>query len=374
MSKTLQLTLPVMLHFDSEIPLFLATKERLEALGDKYGVPTHVGAFLPYMPGHSRKPASFDKQYANQQKHGLPIRLVETGIDSQNSLAYVPGNPTFRPDVRSEYESTLEQVARLRDLDPNPVDNLVVAPHIAAQVTDELKEGDFSRMGLYSPADFAKLRSQLFDQTQSRFGQLSDQARTLGLRLAIENAPPVTFADYGFWSGGSRQSKLELRYHGFNGLGDIVYISRGNQVIDLTHLAGAIDTPKAFTRNGTPTDTLFTVMGVSSWDEFSQRVGNYEDHLANAVGIHLSGVEGIGVRLGKDTPEARMWGGAGTLPNLLTLDQYASFVEFSIERGIPVAIEEDFITNDKPAAQLDYKEADEFLEPVLKRLQSRRAK
>ncbi len=372
MSKTLDLTLPVMLHFDAEIPTFLAAKERLEKLGAKYGVLTHVGAFLPYMPGHSRKPANFDKQLVNQQKYRLPIWLVETGIDSQNSLAYVPGNPTFRPDIKSEYESVLEQVARLRDLDPKPVANVVVGPHIATQVTNDLKEGDYSRMGLYSPADFARLRTQLFEQSKTRFGELITKSRSLGLRMAIENAPPVTFADYGFWSGGSRQAKLELRYHGFNSLDDIVEISEASQIIDLTHLAGAIDTPKAFTKNGASHDTLFTVMGVSNWDEFSQRVGSYEDHLANAVAIHLSGVEGIGVRLAKDTPEAKRWGGSGTLPNLLTPSQYASFIEFSMLREIPVAIEEDFITPEKPAAQLDYKEADAFLEPILKEVQFRR--
>lgn len=51
-----------------------------------------------------------------------------------------------------------------------------------------------------------------------------------------------------------------------------------------------------------------------------------EDHLANAVALHLSGVEGIGVRLSKDTPEARMWGGAGTLRNLLSLASKEEFL------------------------------------------------
>src|SRR3989338_3194458 len=133
-NEKLEIVLPVMLHSDTEPEIFLQAKDRLEKLGRDYNVPIEVGAFLLYLPSHSRTPENFEKQVKNQERYRLPIRLVETGVQRNNALAYVLGDTTFNPEVPSDLERTIEQSARLRDLDENPVENLIVAPQVGVLI------------------------------------------------------------------------------------------------------------------------------------------------------------------------------------------------------------------------------------------------
>ncbi len=370
MSKTLDLTLPVMLHSDKEIPTFLEAKHRLEQLGQKYRVPVRVGAFLPYMPGHSRKQENFERQITNQEKYRLPIWLVETGIEGTNSLVYVPENKSiYDPNKPADHERILEQVAKLRDLDPNPRQNLVVGPHIAAQVAklEDIKPGTIA---VYTPEQFRSQQKDLYEMAKLRFAKLENDARRLGLTFAVEIAPPATHADYGFWTAkdsGSRNS-TSTRYHAFNDLERILDISQNKIVVDTTHLAGALNLQEAFNRNSEDPQILFDVTGSSSWGEFNQRMGNFSDYLHYAVALHMSGVEGIGVRLTKGTEAARKWGGGGELPNLLSTEDYIGLINLATNKSIPIAIEEDFITPEKPLDRLDFREADAFLEPILNKM------
>ena len=101
MSNPLKIALPVMLHVDKEIAAFKEAQERLRVIGDEHGVPIEVGAFLLYLSGRSRTSEAFAKQLENQTKHRLPIRLVETGVQQANSLAYNSHDPTFKPEKLS---------------------------------------------------------------------------------------------------------------------------------------------------------------------------------------------------------------------------------------------------------------------------------
>lgn len=367
MSKPLRLTLPVMLHSDTEIPIFQAAGERLEALGAQYGIPVKVGAFLPYMPGHARKPKNFVNQIRNQQRYGLPIWLAETGIEGTNSLVYTPGNPIYNPEAPADHERILEQVAKLRALDPEPRAKVVVGPHIAAQfaLPQDIKPGS---VAVYVPEQFAQERDALYGAAKVRFAKLSKAAGDLGLTLATEIAPLATFEDHNFWDDGGRKVTA-MRYHAFNTLESLLDISEGRIVLDTTHLAGTLDAPDSFTRNNEDPTRLFLAAGVSNWDEFRAKTGSFENYLSHAHALHISGAEGIGVRLKEETG-ARKWGGAGLLPSLISNIQYAKMLNHAMANDMVVAVEEDFIDEPlKPKEKLDYVEADAFLEPIFKEMQ-----
>lgn len=372
MSKPLRLTLPVMLHSDTEIPIFQAAGERLEALGAQYGIPVKVGAFLPYMPGHARKPANFIKQVKNQERYGLPIWLAETGIDGSNSLVYAPGNPIYDANVPADHERILQQVATLKALEKSPNgDKVIVGPHIAAQFarSQDIKPGT---VAVYTPEQFAEQRDALYAAAKGRFAKLSKYASDLGMVLATEIAPLATYEDHGFWEGGAsdkeRRRVTAMRYHAFNSLENLLDISEKRIVLDTTHLAGTLDAPNSFPRNNEDPTSLFLAAGVSSWAEYKAKTGSLADYLPHAHALHISGAEGIGVRLSKETG-AEKWGGAGLRPSLISATEYANLLNHAITNNMPVAVEEDFITPEKPIAQLDFAEADEFLKPIFAQMQ-----
>ncbi|HLA23015.1 MAG TPA: hypothetical protein VJZ93_00585 [Candidatus Nanoarchaeia archaeon] len=364
MTKLLQIALPLMLHFDKEIEAFLEAKDRIEILSDSYGVPTEVGAFLPFLPGHSIKSENFEKQLENERKYGIPIRLVETCIQRNNSLAYVPSDPTYNSEKPSDLGRTIDHVARLRDLDPNPRENLVVAPHVGVIVPHDLKEGDFSIPGFYSVPDFVKMRDKIIDTAESRFAGLQELGIQKGLTLAIENAYLAVVQDSSFWQTGNRtedMDKYKMHYEVLNDLPNLSKISRGNLVLDLAHLVAMEEIPNAFSRNNFSPDNLFATMGISSWDEYEKRVGMQEEYMAQARAVHISQVEGIGVRLPANSEPAQHWGGGKTLQGLIPKERFVDVLKESQRRNLPVSLELDY--SFKP---FTYKEADDLLEPILK--------
>jgi len=363
MTKPLQLTIPVMLHSDSEPERFLEAKDRLERLGDSYRVPIEVGVFLPYMPGSSRKSEAFEKQLANQRKYRLPIRLAETGIQRNNSLAYDSSDPTYDRKFLSQLTEVIDQVARLRDLDPSPRRELVVAPHVGILAVP-MEEGDFSKPGIYSVEDFVNLKDRLYTAAKRNFDNLSRQAAEKGLVLAIENAYPMAWENASFWQTGERQGTFGPTYQAFNDLRSLLDLSNGNLVLDLAHLVSISDLPNQFARsqNHFP-DEMFKVMGIDSWDSFLLAVGKKEDYFPSTRALHISQADGVGVRVSKDSTDAMVWGGAKRLPPLISNAEHAEVLRKAMERDLPVNIEEDYSFN-----PLNFLEADAFLEPILQEL------
>tara|TARA_Y100000310_G_scaffold167546_2_gene167414 strand:- start:54656 stop:55753 length:1098 start_codon:yes stop_codon:yes gene_type:complete len=361
MDNLLKLALPVMLHEEGEIQAFLKAKERIEGLGEEHGVPIDVGAFLLYLPGCSRTPESFEAQVENQRKHKLPIRLVETGVQRENSLAYAEGDPRFDLEKSSDLEIVIDQAARLRDLDPNPSERLVVSTQVGVYIVD-IDEGDFSKPGFYSPKDFFENREFVFDNVKNRFAELKDFAARKSIVFALENVLPADVQDSNYWhvGDGSGSRNFELHYAPFTGLNSVLAISQGNLVFDVAHLVASIKLPNQFTSNGIYTGTLFDTMGVSSWGVYHNALGKLDDYLDRALAVHISQVEGIGLRLPAGTDEARHWGGGGELPPLISVETHRHILRNAQERGLPVALEPDY--GFKP---LNYKEADELLEPIL---------
>lgn len=357
MSK-IQVTLPVMIHFEKEIETFLEARRRIEKLGDDCGVPIEVGAFVPFMPHHARTPENFAKQLANQEKHRLPIRLVETGIYDTNALSYVPGNPTYNFDKPSDLARTIDQSARLRDLDPTAPQQLVVAPHVGIFVLESVGEGDFSHPSIYSVSDFVKLRDTLYSQTKGNFAQLRGRAADLGLKLAIESSHLACFENVRFWQ--KQESAPEMGYQVFNDFEGLVGLSDGDIVLDANHLAVNRNVPGRFKSNNYDPRNLFATMDASSWAEYDARVGSINDYLSSTRALHISPTDGIGVRLKPGTEEGKRWGD-GTGPDTTNSEAYNLLLRTARERELPVAIEGDYNLN-----PLTYSEADEFLEPVLR--------
>ncbi len=365
MSDELKLTLPVMIQSKSEIEIFLAAKERLESLGERNGLSVKVGAFLPFMPSFSRTPRSFDEQIENQKNYGLPIWLVETGIQKNNCLSYVDGDPTYDPDVPSDLERVIDQAAILRDLDPNPVGSLVVAPHVGILVAD-IPEGDFSRPCFYSPKDFVRLREVLFDTAKERFARLREQADRRGLTLALENAYLAVVQDSSYWQTSvkaTEEDRFTMHHEVFNDLQSLTEISQGNLVFDAAHFAATTNVSAQFEKNRevVKPDVLFATMGISTWREYKEKVGKQEDYLNKAHAIHASNVEGIGVRIPADTRLAQRWGGGGALPTMISTEDYQDIFRIAQERGLPVGIEQEYDRD-----HLNYREADDFLEPIFR--------
>lgn len=357
MSRKLQVTLPVMLHFEKEIETFLEAKKRLEAIGDRTGVPLEVGAFLPFMPNHSRKPESFDKQLENQKKYHLPIRLVETGVYHKNALSYAEDNPTYDFTKPSDLERTIMHVAKLRDLDLTAYGKLVVAPHMGILVIDSIKEGDFSNPSIFSFRDFMCNKEFLYQKSKAEFTRLSNIASALRLKLAIEPAHLACVENVFHYQ--DKKGSHEMVHQVFNDLTSLLDISRGHLVLDANHLAVNRNVPARFKMNGYDPAALFATMGISSWDEYIKRVGEVKDYLPHAHGVHISSVDGIGVRLKPGTENGRLWGD-GTGPDTTRTADYNLMLRTAQERGLPVAIEQEYEL--KP---LTYREADLFLEPVL---------
>ncbi|MDP4039126.1 MAG: hypothetical protein Q8P57_00920 [Candidatus Pacearchaeota archaeon] len=362
MKQKLQITLPVMMHFDAEIQTFLEAKSRLESIGDGVGVPLEVGAFLPFMPAHSRKPESFEKQLRNQEIHKLPIRLVETGIYHTNALSYVPGNPTYDAEKPSDLERVVIQGAKMRDLDSTAPKALVVAPHVGIFVIGSLAEGDFSHPSIYSVADFVKLRERLLQDSKQEFDRLEGVASGLGLQLAVESSHLACMQDdLRYWEKGTH-GYTPLRQIDYQVLNDIVslkHISSGNLVLDANHLAVNQNVPRRFKDNGYDPSHLFSTMNISSWEEYGEKTGEVADYLPLSHAIHISPVDGIGVRL-EGTEEGKLWGD-GTGPDTTSRESYKLLLDEAHRRNLPVALEPEFGL--KP---LTYREADEFLEPVLR--------
>lgn len=361
MEKPLQLALPLMLHSESEIPAFVKAQERLRKIGNEEGVPLNTGAFLLFLPSHSRKPESFEKQLENQRTHRLPIRIVETGVQRQNSLSYDPRDPTYDPTLSSDLERTLEHVALLRDLDPTAPSRLVVAPHVGILVFDSLKKGDFSRPGFYSINDFVELREDLFGRAQERFGKLADKAGRLGLRLALENTYSAVFENIGFWQrqGGG----FEMDYQVFNDFPSLDSISGGSLVFDSAHFAAMHALPASFQANQDVIHpgTLFKTLNISSWQVFQERAGTVRDYLDRSHGLHLSPTDGPGIRVPAGSEDGRRWGD-GTGPDLTPPESYNLYVQTARDRGLPVAIEVDYNVKDP---NFDFSEADPFVRSLL---------
>ncbi len=361
MVKTIELTLPVMLHSDKEPPVFLEAKQRIEAIGAELGLPIKVSAFLPFLPGKSRTSEGFASQLENQRRHRLPIALVETGVQQTNALSYVPTDPTFDSNKPSDLERTIEQAARLRDLDPSPKKGLVIAPHVGVLVADSIARGDFSRPSFYSVPDFVERRERIYGAAKERFAQLSDLAKKNGLRLGIENAYLAVVEDSSFWKDQTSTGRVQLHYQVFNDLSSLVEISRGNVVFDAAHLAAMTNVPARFEANKglVKPDGLFATMGISSWDEYSHKVGSASDYLERSIAAHISQTDGIGVRLKPGTEDGRLWG-CGEGPDLTSVSTYHSILKAAQERGMPVGIEQDF-----KFSPLTYTEADPFLRLIL---------
>jgi len=368
MPKPIQITLPVMLNSAPEVETFLSAKERIEALGTKYSVPVEVGAFLPFMPGFARKPDAYEAQLANQAKYRLPIRLVETGIQRQNSLAYAEGvDPTYNPEVTSDLNDVVDQVARLRDLDPNPLENLVVAPHIGILAVN-LDQGDYSIPGFLSVKDFADRREKLLVQATNRFGELRKRGESLGLDVCLENAYLASFQNSSYWQTQSRpteESSFDIVYETLNDLPSLLQISQGNIVFDLAHLAAMQNIPAQFAENKDVMlhDDLFSTMNISSWEEYNIRVGHLDHYLVSAQAVHISQVEGIGVRLPQGSEAARRWGGGGERLTLISPETFNRVVTFARDHNLPIGLEPDYSFD-----PLTFKEADRLLEPILKNI------
>ncbi|MEK6896307.1 MAG: hypothetical protein AABX12_02505 [Nanoarchaeota archaeon] len=359
MNQPLKITLPVMLHVDEEIAAFKQAQERLKVVGDAHGVPIEVGAFLLYLPGRSRTPEAFAKQRENQAKHRLPIRLVETGVQQANSLVYSPNNPTFRPDKLSDLERTLEQVAVLRDLDPTASGSLVVAPHVGLLVVDSLKQGDFRLPSYYSVPDFVARREQLYNTAKDRFAQLHQFGSSRGLQLALENTYSAVFENAGFWEKNPKDSALNfgMNYQAFQDFASLKDISQGNIVLDLNHLTAMQNIPARFKRNADviSPNSLFAVLGISSWDEFTAKAGAIGDYLPYTKAFHFSPTDGLGIRVPKGSHEGARWGD-GTGPDLTDVKTYKLCIKTARERGLPAAIEADYAFS-----PLNFREADDFL-------------
>jgi len=364
MEKPLQIVLPVMLHFEEEVKTFRAAQQRLEALGQRYNIPINVGAFLLYLPAHSRKPESFAAQRKNQEKYGLPIRLVETGVEKANSLSYVKGDPTYNPEVQSDIDKVIEQVARLRDLDPHPLDSLVVAPQVGTKVLPALSEGDFSIPSFYSLKDFLNIKGILYQNARSTFDSLSTLAKKEGLVLALENAFPAVVENFDYWHDKSESpsAKHILHYQVFNDLKSLEDISGRKLVFDVAHFAAALSTLRLFEQNKdiVSYDALFATMGISSWSEYFNKIGELGDYLKQARAVHISQTDGIGIKVPSGTEEARRWGGAGELMPLVSPEVYHRVLKIAQQQGLPVSIEPEY--SFKP---LTYQEADNLLEPIL---------
>jgi hypothetical protein len=357
MVKSLKIALPVMLHADNEISAFKEAKERIEALGGKYGMPIDVGVFALYLPGRSRTQEAFQKQLENQQTHRLPIYLVETGVQQANALAYGPQDQTFNPNRLSDLEQTIDHVATLRDLDPTASNNLVVAPHVGTLVVDSLSKGDFTRPSIYSLQDFLSYRDQIYDAAKSRFNELASRASKLGLRLAIENTYSAVFENTGFWETRPKDAPpaFGMNYQVFQDHASLVDLSQGNLVLDLNHLMAMDNIHTRFKTNGFNPDVLFATLGINNWNEFESKAGSINDYLPHTRAFHLSSTDGIGIRVPKGSPEGVLWGD-GTGPDLTSPEEYNLCIDHARENGLPVSIEVDY--SFKP---LTFREADEFL-------------
>ena len=364
--KPLNITLPVMLHKEQEISAFKEAQGRLKALGERYNVPIEVGAFLLYLPGSSRTPEAFAQQIKNQTTHRLPIRLVETGVQQANSLAYSSNDPTFKPDIPSGLERTLEQAAVLRDLDPTASGKLVVAPQVGVLVIDSLKQGDFSFPSGYSVPDFLEHRDQLYQRAKELFDQLRQLGSRRGLDIAIENTFSAVFEPIGSWEKTPKDQppKLGINYQVFQDRASLVDLSQGNLVLDAGHLAAMQNIPARFKQNEDIIKpyALFATLGISTWEEFPAKVGTIADYLQYTRAFHLSPTDGLGIRVHIGSPEGKRWGD-GTGPDLITPEIYSTCLNHASANSRPVAIEVDYSL--KP---LTYKEADTFLEARLQAL------
>ena len=104
-------------------------------------------------------------------------------------------------------------------------------------------------------------------------------------------------------------------------------------------------------------------MGITSWEEYIARVGEAKDYLSYLHAMHISPVDGIGIRLEPGTEAGRMWGD-GTGPDTTSRETYKLLLDEAHRRNLPVAVECEYITPRKKI--VDYLEADAFLETVLR--------
>ncbi len=360
MKGKLQLALPVVLNNESEPIAFLAAKERIEALAGKFNVPVEVGAFLAFMPGFARNPANFEKQVENQKKHRLPIRLVETGVQGNNSLAYIPEDPTYNLNMSSQLESVIIQAARLRNLDPTAPERLVIAPHVGVQTVVgyngnvPIAKGDFSIPGVYSPEDFEEQEDKIHNRVQENFNKLETIGRKLGLQLAIENAPPIEVKNNHLRPG--------LNYHllPFNERDELDSISNGSLVLDVSHLAISNFTPDQIIGNNAVQGerALFEMMNINNWVAYRNLIGKAESYFPSVKALHMSQASGIGFDL-PSGPEYDKWGGKGTGEGLLSMQDFHKYFDFARRNNLPISVEEVYDTKN-----LTYLEADRFLEPI----------
>ncbi len=288
--------------------------------------------------------------------------MVETGIHRNNSLSYVPEDPTYNPDIPSDLERTIEQTAKLRELDPNPSESLVIAPHVGTIVIG-IQKTDFSIPCFYSPEYFVEHREEIINNSTNRFSQLQNMAKGKGLILAVENAYLAAVEDVTCWwmKSDSNLNKYQMHYQVLNDFNSLKKISKGNMVFDMAHFWAMINLPLQFEKNrdiASP-NILFATMKISSWHEYWGKICMSEDYLKQSHAIHISQTEGIGFKLPAGSEVAKRWSEEGNA--LIPSQAFLSILKTAQERRLPVAIEQDYSLN-----PLDYKEADYFLEPIFK--------
>jgi hypothetical protein len=371
MSKPLSINLPVLLQFGKEVEAFRKAKDRIEELGSSVGVPIEVGAFSIFMPKPARTEKGYEAQFESQKKNRLPIRIVETGIYGSNALSYTRGSETYKLGRPSNQEDVLDQTARLRDLDQTAPERLVVAPHIGIFVSESVEEGNLKNPALYSVQDFLKNRKDILDRSKETFTGLEKRATELGLRLALEMSSPANYETIGDWENEQatsertgKESNNSLVYKPFEVLRPLMQVSGKSIVLDAGHIGASRNIETRFTANDQSPDKLFEMMNVSSWGEFNRGVGTNEDYLPRTHGIHISPTDGIGVRL-EGTEEGRLWGD-GTGQDLTSMSDYMLLLRTAIDKDLPIAVEPEFNFKPSNGEPFAFKEADAFLEPILK--------
>ena len=368
MDKTLHLALPVMLHDEVEIAAFKEAQDRIRRLGDQYSVETKVGAFLPYMPGFSRKPRNLALAVENQAIHQLPLAAAEPPIYGQHSLFYGPGALTYDESKPSGLVGIIDQVGKVLEVTKNAPSNLILAPHLGPMVTPLIQRGDFSKPGVFSPEDFDFYRDRIWRATTERFSDLKQYAKAKGVNLGVEYAPLVTHEihpDVNKDVTGQYIIPLNTWFELNNPL------FKGSIVFDVAHWAASHKLREFYESDRVPKEErdklkndLFRTLAVNDWDEYQEGVGGSPSYIDSMGAAHISQADGIGFRPELGSLEQIKWNPRGT--ELVPRTLFYQLFDNSRETGIPLAVEEDYVKFDAAGNRLpiDYKEADAFLEPL----------
>jgi hypothetical protein len=258
----------------------------------------------------------------------------------------------------------------LKDLDPRPLDNLVIAPHVGVVVNARIPRGNFSEPAFYSVQDFVERRNIIYQNVKQRFWELDKLAKSHGLKLGLENAYLGVVEDSSFWQKKEEGKDLkgkahDVSYQVFNDFPSLNDISGGNLVFDVNHYSAMVNLPMQFDANKDilSPEALFATMGISSWGEYLNRVGNREDYVSKSHALHISQVDGIAVRIRKgelDVEGRDAYSRWRPGKNLISNSAYLDYLVRARDKSWPVSVEEDY--SFKP---LNFEEADRFLEPIL---------